>query len=440
MMPTSSVLSAGNDRAQMNIFLTMGSLSFLLLVISGVSSEPTFVEMIPNVTVPISRDAVLQCTVQDIENYKVAWIKMDTQTLLTIHKHVITRDKRIRVTNNNLQWNLHISKVEEKDKGYYMCQINTEPMVSQLGYLDVMVPPTIIESSTSSDTVIEERSKVSLRCEASGYPEPIITWRREDGKDINLGSYGGRKYSALRVEGEYMNISQVSREDMGAYLCIAANGVLPSVSKRIILQVNFRPKIRVPNQLVGAASGSDVTLECRLEASPSPLTSWIRSDGIMLLNNRKYDITEEKNGYKINMKIKIYKLTESDFGSYKCVAKNTLGEKEGFIRLYEIPPPTANPKVTQHYEVYLPRLREHLHSNSSIQRKNSPASNTLMDESQEFLSDKTLRPSSSESGAEDETMPSRPLQGTPNSGGFRTTSVSLSISCILILVELKIRL
>ncbi|KAF8793681.1 Lachesin like protein [Argiope bruennichi] len=405
-----------------------------------VSSDPTFVEMIPNVTVPIGRDAVLQCTVQDIENYKVAWIKMDTQTLLTIHKHVITRDKRIRVTNNNLQWNLHISKVEEKDKGYYMCQINTEPMVSQLGYLDVMVPPTIIESSTSSDTVIEERSKVSLRCEASGYPEPIITWRREDGKDINLGSYGGRKYSALRVEGEYLNISQVSREDMGAYLCIAANGVLPSVSKRIILQVNFRPKIRVPNQLVGAASGSDVTLECRLEASPSPLTSWIRSDGIMLLNNRKYDITEEKNGYKINMKIKIYKLTESDFGSYKCVAKNTLGEKEGFIRLYEIPPPTANPKVTQHYEVYLPRLREHLHSNSSVQRKNSPASNTLMDESQEFLSDKTLRPASSESGAEDETMPSRPLQGSPNSGGFHATSFSLSISCILVLMELMMQL
>ncbi|GBM22081.1 Lachesin [Araneus ventricosus] len=259
------------------------------------------------------------------------------------------------------------------------------PVTVGLG-VRVLIPPTIIESSTSSDTVIEERSKVSLRCEASGYPEPIITWRREDGKDINLGSYGGRKYSALRVEGEYLNISQVSREDMGAYLCIAANGVLPSVSKRIILQVNFRPKIRVPNQLVGAASGSDVTLECRLEASPSPLTSWIRSDGIMLLNNRKYEIAEEKNGYKINMKIKIYKLTENDFGSYKCVAKNTLGEKEGFIRLYEIPPPTANPKVTQHYEVYLPRLR-----------------------------DKTLRPSSSESGAEDETMPSRPLQGTPNS-------------------------
>ncbi|GFY45984.1 hypothetical protein TNIN_287661 [Trichonephila inaurata madagascariensis] len=33
-----------------------------------------------------------------------------------------------------------------------------------------------------------------------------------------------------------------------------------------------------------------------------------------------------------------------------------------------------------------------------------------------LFSDKNLRPSLSESGAEDETMPSRPLQGTPASG------------------------
>lgn len=62
------------------------------------------------------------------------------------------------------------------------------------------VPPAIIETETSSDTVVEERSKVSLRCEASGYPPPTITWRREDGKDINLGSYGGRKYSGKFIE------------------------------------------------------------------------------------------------------------------------------------------------------------------------------------------------------------------------------------------------
>ncbi|KFM77193.1 Lachesin, partial [Stegodyphus mimosarum] len=309
-----------------------------------------------------------------------------------------------------------------------MCQINTEPMVSQLGYLDVLVPPAIIDSGTSSDTVVEERSKVSLRCEASGYPTPNITWRREDGKQINTGSFGGHKFHLPQTTGEYLNISQVTREDMAAYLCIAANGVPPSVSKRILLQVNFRPKIRVPNQLVGAASGTDVTLECRLEASPAPLTSWIRNDGIMLLNNRKYDVTEESEGYKIYMKIKIYNLNAADFGSYKCVAKNTLGEKEGFIRLYEIPPATALPKATQHYEVYLPRLREHLHHNgSSSLRKNSPATNTLMDESQESLSEKNLRSSVPESGTLDDTMPSRPLQGSPDNGGNIVTRTNLSV-------------
>ncbi|XP_054714188.1 lachesin-like [Uloborus diversus] len=381
----------------------------LLLLTSGVSSQPEFAEVIPNVTVAIGRDTVLKCAVDNLENYKVAWIKMDTQTLLSIHKNVITRDQRIRVTHNNLHWNLHIKEVEEKDRGYYMCQINTEPMVSQLGYLDVMVPPSILESGTSSDTVVEERSKVSLRCESSGYPQPAVTWRREDGKDINLGSYGGKKYSALRVEGEYLNISQVSREDMGAYLCIAANGVPPSVSKRIMLQVNFRPKIRVPNQLVGAASGTDVTLECRLEASPVPLTSWIRNDGLMLLNDRKYVITEEREGYKTDMKIKIKNLEEKDFGSYKCVAKNTLGEKEGFIRLYEIPPPTTIPKVTQHYEVYLPRLR-----------------------------DKNLRSSASDVGALDDSVPSRPLQQSPESGA--SSSISVSVVQIVFAIVLRIQI
>ncbi|XP_023216477.1 lachesin-like [Centruroides sculpturatus] len=283
---------------------------------------------------------------------------MDTQTLLSIHTHVITRDSRIRVSNNNhRQWYLHIKEVRIEDQGSYMCQINTEPMVSQLGYLEVMVPPSVVEDGTSSDIVVEERSKVSLRCRASGYPVPNISWRREDGKDINLGSYGGRRYSAPKVEGEYLNISQVTREDMGAYLCIARNGVPPTVSKRILVQVNFRPKIRVPNQLVGAAANTDVTLECKLEASPRPLTSWIRSDGMLLLQNRKYELTEEEESYKITMKIKIFELNDRDFGSYKCLAKNTLGEKEGFIRLYEIPPPTTLPRPTPSYEVYLPRMR-----------------------------------------------------------------------------------
>lgn len=41
-------------------------------------------------------------------------------------------------------------------------------MISQVGYLDVLVPPRIIEEETSSDAIVDERSKLSIYCKASG--------------------------------------------------------------------------------------------------------------------------------------------------------------------------------------------------------------------------------------------------------------------------------
>lgn len=70
---------------------------------------------------------------------QVAWLRVDTQTILTIHNHVITKNRRIGVTHSEHRtWYLHIREVRESDRGWYMCQINTDPMKSQIGYLDVV--------------------------------------------------------------------------------------------------------------------------------------------------------------------------------------------------------------------------------------------------------------------------------------------------------------
>lgn len=71
--------------------------------------------------------------------YQVAWLRVDTQTILTIHGHVITKNHRIGVTHSDRRtWYLHIRDVRQTDKGWYMCQINTDPMKSQTGFLDVV--------------------------------------------------------------------------------------------------------------------------------------------------------------------------------------------------------------------------------------------------------------------------------------------------------------
>lgn len=38
----------------------------------------------------------------------------------------------------NRIWQLRIRNVRKEDRGWYMCQLNTDPMKSQTGYLNVV--------------------------------------------------------------------------------------------------------------------------------------------------------------------------------------------------------------------------------------------------------------------------------------------------------------
>ncbi|XP_026731416.1 lachesin-like isoform X4 [Trichoplusia ni] len=309
---------------------------------------PRFAEPIPNVTVTIGRDALLACVVDNLRGFKVAWVRMDTQTILSIHHNIITQNARISLSyNDHRSWYLHIKNVQEVDRGWYMCQVNTDPMRSRKGYLQVVVPPSIIDNMTSTDMVVREGSDVTLVCRASGYPEPYVMWRREDGQDFN---YNGESVSV--VDGETLTITKVSRLHMGAYLCIASNGVPPSISKRIMLMVQFPPMLSIPNQLEGAYIGQDVTLECHTEAYPSSINYWTNDRGDMIISEMeiiggKYEAFPMDSGYNKFMMLKIKNITKDDFGFYKCIAKNSLGETDGIIKLDEIPAPPSAFTTTQ---------------------------------------------------------------------------------------------
>ncbi|CAL4136204.1 unnamed protein product, partial [Meganyctiphanes norvegica] len=113
----------------------------LLQSITGVVSvlpSPNFVNQVENVTVTAGRNAVLQCEVEHLRGYKVAWVQVKTQTILTIHNAVITRNPRIGLSHEKNIYRLHLKDVVEEDRGLYMCQINTDPMINQMGYLQVV--------------------------------------------------------------------------------------------------------------------------------------------------------------------------------------------------------------------------------------------------------------------------------------------------------------
>lgn len=48
----------------------------------------------------------------------------------------------------------------------------------------------------------------------------------------------------------------------------------------------------------------------------------------------KYDPIFLDNAYKVHMKLTIRSVTDSDYGSYKCVSRNSLGDTDGSIKVY----------------------------------------------------------------------------------------------------------
>ncbi|XP_049830703.1 lachesin-like isoform X1 [Schistocerca gregaria] len=307
------------------------------------TEDPEFTEQIENITVPAGRNVKLACSVKNLGTYKVAWMHFEQSAILTVHNHVITRNPRISVTHDKHRtWFLHISNVQEEDKGRYMCQINTVTAKTQFGYLHVVVPPNIDDSLSSSDVIVREGADVTLTCHASGSPPPSVKWKRDDGSKIAIN----KSLSVLEWEGEVLELTRISRLDMGAYLCIASNGVPPTVSKRIKVSVDFPPMLWIPHQLVGAPLGYSVTLECFTEAHPTSLNYWTREDGNMIHDSAgKYSIsnTAGSPAYKTHMRLSIMNIREADYGTYKCVAKNPRGETDGTIRLYTSAPPSTTP-------------------------------------------------------------------------------------------------
>ncbi|XP_048509659.1 lachesin-like [Athalia rosae] len=323
--------------ASRKLAAVLGAILHLCFCQNSPEVKPEFLAALENHTVTQGRDVSFTCVVNHLQMYKVAWIKSDSRAILAIHTHMVAHNPRISVTHNGHNtWKLHVANVQKNDSGTYMCQVNTDPMRSQNGYMEVVIPPDIQDEDSSDDLITQEGGNIRLRCEATGTPMPNVTWRREDGRNIILRA-DGQKQAVKVYEGKTLELVGVLRQEMGFYLCIASNGVPPSVSKRYLVNVNFPPLIKVTNQLVAAPVDRDVVLQCYVEASPRAMNTWYKDTGEKLLPNDKYMMAETTlSDYAWQMNLTVHSLEKKDFGGYVCSAETALGKAEGVIRLQEL--------------------------------------------------------------------------------------------------------
>ncbi|XP_076176742.1 lachesin isoform X2 [Ptiloglossa arizonensis] len=324
---------------------------------------PSFTKPIGNVTAAIGKEAVLPCTIRNLGNYKVGWLRMEDQTILSMGQRTVTHSPRYLVTLENAKAKnqsqskdeeeatsrLHIRQLREADRGCYMCQLNTKPMLSQLGCVDVLVSPDILSSGTSEGEVsVSEGENATLSCNASGRPPPRVLWRREKSGSILMRGLHDPLIPVDSWSGEKLELTRVDRRQMGAYLCIARNEVPPAVSKRVYLRVNFSPSAKVPNELLGSPLDTDVSLICLVEAYPKTINLWTRREQVIMSGGR-YEINERGHPdeeWKTTIELKIRRLEKTDLGEYTCSASSSMGRAEATLRVYEIERATPPTRAT----------------------------------------------------------------------------------------------
>lgn len=225
----------------------------------------------------------------------------------------------------------------------------------------------------SNQITVVEGANASLSCKASGRPKPTILWRREDGNQIDIKSTSSQLVEQYQTyEGQSLHLLSVSRIHSGAYLCIASNGVMPSASKRIVLDVQFAPILRSGQQEVGVVLGKDAQLHCHVEANPRGSYSWHRllpqtlsskngrinnTTGELLDNNDettstannsnfietrelansdKHEIVIKESGDgRVQLTLIIKTINKLDFGNYSCLAHNPLGVQSNIVKVFE---------------------------------------------------------------------------------------------------------
>uniref|UniRef100_A0A8C2HXI8 Neural cell adhesion molecule 1b n=1 Tax=Cyprinus carpio TaxID=7962 RepID=A0A8C2HXI8_CYPCA len=229
------------------------------------------------------------------------------------------KDVRFRILNNN---HLQIRGIRKTDEGVYTC----EGRIKARGEVDfrsikvvVNVLPTIRIRQAETNGTADMGFSTLLACDADGFPEPMVTWARN-----NVPLESGDKYS-FNEDGSEMTILDVTKLDEGDYTCIAKNKAGES-EQELSLKVFVQPKITYLESQTTTEMDEQVTLTCEATGDPTPTITW--SFGTRVFTEGEQgpdgDVLVRSDARVSSLTLKYAQYT--DAGEYLCTARNAIGE------------------------------------------------------------------------------------------------------------------
>ncbi|XP_077071181.1 neuronal cell adhesion molecule isoform X10 [Siphateles boraxobius] len=222
------------------------------------------------------------------------------------------------------------SEVQTGSSAVYQCNAsNQHGYLLANAFVNVLAePPRVLTAPNKVYQVMENRPAL-LECLSFGSPVPAVTWF----KDRHSGMLEGDPYVFHKNGTLEIHVSQAVNG--GKYTCVATNNLGIS-ENHVYLEVKEPTRILRPPEYRLVHRNRDVVFECKVKHDPSliPSTSWLKDGGELPEDDR----------FRVHLdSLTITGVTESDAGTYTCVANTSLDQDSASARLtvVEAPPTPA---------------------------------------------------------------------------------------------------
>ncbi|XP_030233140.1 immunoglobulin superfamily DCC subclass member 3 isoform X2 [Gadus morhua] len=260
--------------------------------------------------------ARFQCQVHGLPEPLISWEKDG--------RPVNTEDERYTLLPTGV---LQITGLGPGDAGRYCCvahnsagvKHSAEARLTVSGSQSSVYKEPVILVGPENLTLTVHQTAI-LECVATGYPKPIVSWSRLDGRPIGV--------EGIQVLGTgNLMISDVGVQHSGVYVCAANKpGTRVRRTAQGHLVVQAPAEFVQPPQSIARPVGTTAIFSCQAQGQPRPQLTWLKNGQILepgghvkLRNN--------------NSTLTIYGISQDDDAIYQCIAENSAGSTQASARL-----------------------------------------------------------------------------------------------------------
>ncbi|XP_044166803.1 myosin light chain kinase, smooth muscle-like [Acropora millepora] len=254
-------------------------------------AAPTVAVSPAKMTVNESKTASFQCSVSGNPKPVSTWSKLEGKS-----------EKILSATTDG---KLILSNAAGSDSGVYKCSASNILGQAQARVRLVVNVQPRISLNPGPRYAIEGSTFTLPICHVTGYPTPVVTWRK---------LFGHLPLGRVRYNNSALQISQVRKEDSYVYTCSAKNPLGKAEKKTMLVVVSLPRFTSKPPPKIVSTLSSTVRLNCSATGDPQPVISWRKQGGQLPVGRSR----------QINGALVITNLQQSDAGNYICTATSAV--------------------------------------------------------------------------------------------------------------------